>query len=440
MSQLSPPITDDQSSTKKRTRVTPSQLSILEETFAATATPDSKMRKQLAQKLQMPERSIQIWFQNRRAKVKASWLLLQKRAQMQMDQASARTQLYQYQQQHGIRHPALIPYYSHQRVAIPRARSVDTAVSYENLPVPPPPPLPPYPMWHSPMAPGSYQALPPPPSASIDNSTMSPSSSLQPDMLYSSSSYSSSPSLNTFVPPPDQSTRSFLSMESHTPPASITYDMMQSMTGSPSVEPPAWSAVDPSVIQQKDEELYFSAASLTVGSWHRMKLHATDLVCLYQPETRVFAWHISDNGYCFKMEIAVNAVSRIEYVANDALADLHFEINAPPLFYMESVSEKTQENCWVQCSDFTENKQTSRFFRHTIKGVAHHIKQELLTLINRFEETRGLVQFVEPSPLPAVLPVDNPFTAYMDPTIPYFDMNPHPPTIMEESLPCEFFN
>ncbi|KAG0175876.1 hypothetical protein DFQ28_008150 [Apophysomyces sp. BC1034] len=428
MSQLSPPITDDQSNSKKRTRVTPSQLSVLEETFAATATPDSKMRKQLAQKLQMPERSIQIWFQNRRAK---------KRAQVQMDQASARTQLYQYQQQHGIRHPALIPYYhSHQRVAIPRARSVDTASSYDTLPLPPPPP-PPHHMWPGPMAPGSYQTLPPPPS--IDNSTMSPSSSLQPEILYSSSSYSS-PSVNTFVPPSDQNVRSYLSMQSHTPPSSVTYDVMQSMTGSPSVEPPVLSAIDPGIIRQRDEDLYFSVSSLTVGSWYRMKLHTTDLVCLYRPETHAFAWHISDNGYCFKMEISIDAVSRIEYVANDAMADIHFDISAPPLFYMESVSEKTQELCWVQCSDFTENKQTSRFFRHTIKGVAHHIKQELLALINRFEEIRNLVQFIEPSPLPVMAPPGNPFTPYMDPTTSYLSMiNHHPPSIAEEPLPCEFF-
>lgn len=71
---------------KKRTRVTPSQLSVLEETFAISATPDSKMRKQLAQRLQMPERSIQIWFQNRRAKVK----MLQKRALMREEQEAAK--------------------------------------------------------------------------------------------------------------------------------------------------------------------------------------------------------------------------------------------------------------------------------------------------------------------------------------------------------------
>ncbi|KAI8991956.1 homeobox domain-containing protein, partial [Mycotypha africana] len=76
---------------KKRTRVTPSQLTVLEETFNITATPDSKMRKHLAAKLQMPERSIQIWFQNRRAKVK----MLQKRFLLRQEQEAARASNHQ---------------------------------------------------------------------------------------------------------------------------------------------------------------------------------------------------------------------------------------------------------------------------------------------------------------------------------------------------------
>lgn len=87
MSDSTPPLSSDDS--KKRTRVTPSQLTILEETFSVSATPDSKMRKQLAFKLQMPERSIQIWFQNRRAKVK----MLQRRVLLRQEQEAARARL-----------------------------------------------------------------------------------------------------------------------------------------------------------------------------------------------------------------------------------------------------------------------------------------------------------------------------------------------------------
>lgn len=75
---------DQSSVTRRRTRTTLNQLRVLEETFAEMPSPDSKLRKQLSTELGMSERSIQIWFQNRRAKVK----LLQKRAKMKEQQQS----------------------------------------------------------------------------------------------------------------------------------------------------------------------------------------------------------------------------------------------------------------------------------------------------------------------------------------------------------------
>jgi hypothetical protein len=196
-----------------------------------------------------------------------------------------------------------------------------------------------------------------------------------------------------------------LMMNSPTPEREET-DKTSVKTSSPTAE-----------ILAEDEEpkdLYLSATTLTIGTWHRLKMHETDLVCVYRPDTRTFAWHIVDGGCHFKMEVAQHAVSSIEMVLDEGLADVHFDISEPPLFYMESTSpvvvddkkKATKKNnnteelqtspMWVQCSDFTEGKQASRFFRHTLKGVAHHMKQELLTLINNHEETRRLVQFIEP--------------------------------------------
>lgn len=151
---------------------------------------------------------------------------------------------------------------------------------------------------------------------------------------------------------------------------------------------------------EEPKDLYLSATTLTIGTWHRLKMHETDLVCVYRPDTRTFAWHIVDGGCHFKMEVSQDAVSSIEYVLDAELAHVHFDISEPPLFYMESTTtlkkkdELTTTPVWVQCSDFTEGKQASRFFRHTLKGLAHHMKQELLALIQNHEETRRLVHFV----------------------------------------------
>ncbi|KAJ3071069.1 hypothetical protein HK102_006524 [Quaeritorhiza haematococci] len=64
---------------KKRARATPEQLAILEETFAVNPSPTGPLRKELAAKCNMTERSVQIWFQNRRARVR----LMQRRHEQQ---------------------------------------------------------------------------------------------------------------------------------------------------------------------------------------------------------------------------------------------------------------------------------------------------------------------------------------------------------------------
>jgi hypothetical protein len=86
-----PQSNDSSSGTRKRTRTTLNQLRVLEETFVDMPSPDSKLRKRLSEQLGMSERSIQIWFQNRRAKVK----LLKKRAKMKEHQHQ--------EQQHSVK-------------------------------------------------------------------------------------------------------------------------------------------------------------------------------------------------------------------------------------------------------------------------------------------------------------------------------------------------
>lgn len=55
---------------KHRKRTSKSQLKILEKTFETNKKPDSALRNQLSEQLGMTPRSVQVWFQNRRAKQK----------------------------------------------------------------------------------------------------------------------------------------------------------------------------------------------------------------------------------------------------------------------------------------------------------------------------------------------------------------------------------
>lgn len=55
---------------RKRQRTSPEQLSILEQMFKGNRTPDYETRTRLSKQLGMTPRRIQIWFQNKRAKMK----------------------------------------------------------------------------------------------------------------------------------------------------------------------------------------------------------------------------------------------------------------------------------------------------------------------------------------------------------------------------------
>lgn len=55
---------------KKRQRTSPDQLAILEEMFETDKMPNQQTRVHLADRLGMSSRRVQIWFQNKRAKVK----------------------------------------------------------------------------------------------------------------------------------------------------------------------------------------------------------------------------------------------------------------------------------------------------------------------------------------------------------------------------------
>jgi len=55
---------------KKRQRTTPEQLEVLEKVYEQEKLPGSDLRKELAAKLKMTPRRVQVWFQNKRAKEK----------------------------------------------------------------------------------------------------------------------------------------------------------------------------------------------------------------------------------------------------------------------------------------------------------------------------------------------------------------------------------
>nr|P55813.1 RecName: Full=Homeobox protein EgHBX4 [Echinococcus granulosus] len=57
-------------SRRERTIYTPEQLEAMEEVFGVNRYPDVSMREELASRLGINESKIQVWFKNRRAKLR----------------------------------------------------------------------------------------------------------------------------------------------------------------------------------------------------------------------------------------------------------------------------------------------------------------------------------------------------------------------------------
>ncbi|GAA5814683.1 hypothetical protein MFLAVUS_008182 [Mucor flavus] len=120
----------------KRKRISPAQYNRLMEIFDQTDTPSSEIRENLAHELEMTKREVQVWFQNRRAKMNRTKNLNStstKHRHSLIPQSVSNNQLY-----HHIKHRRASAYqvsdhYKH------------TQLSNGHYPIAPMPTLPPHP-------------------------------------------------------------------------------------------------------------------------------------------------------------------------------------------------------------------------------------------------------------------------------------------------------
>ncbi|RUS34144.1 hypothetical protein BC938DRAFT_482267 [Jimgerdemannia flammicorona] len=405
------------STSKKRTRATPEQLAVLEETFVSNTSPNSKVREQLAEKLNMSERSIQIWFQNRRAKVKT----IQKRAHLLQEEAMKAQFLASGFP--GQMHPAGmfpfragLPPHGHPnagRIPLPRSYSSDMLHNIQQQMNPgmrssTPPPMhghpnaglgismpgiwPPTPQF---AAMGGPQFLQGPGGVTYVSNGVSafPSPAFSPSP---SASPSPQPQLRYLSPTPVGS------MMSPTPMPN-PYEQRQQMPAQLDIRPP-YTMQNPHLISAPSPNVaahLFSADTLIINSWRRMKINATDLLCYYNIPERKMSWHITDNTSHFKMDFSFEAITSLDYILLDGVfAKIEIELNGGPLFYMENTKDgmPTGPNgsiSWTQCSDFTEGKQASRFFKHSLKGLAQPLKNEVLEITAADERMHKVTRIVD---------------------------------------------
>ncbi|KAK9767130.1 hypothetical protein K7432_003322 [Basidiobolus ranarum] len=324
-------------STKKRTRASPEQLAILEDAFMTNTSPNSKVREALAERIKMSERSIQIWFQNRRAKVK----LMQKRSHLLQQEAISRQYFNSCMPMFSN---GVYPFRNDMRPSQSGMYSNNSSAGYT-------------PMvdmtgnqcLSSSASPNSYQYNP----ASMSmNSNSTPGVNGSPSLLMQSN-------------------------------VAKSVAMMRSMSA------PTTPNTTPT-----DGTHLFACDTLGVGTWRRMAVTKNDLLCYFNLNDKKMSWQITDNSSRFKMEFPFSSVVGIEYKALDVVfGQIIIDINQVPEFSMEV---KVGSNpIWTPCRDFTEGKQASRFFRHIIRGHAQPLKRQIVTLMQADMNLQKIVR-IEP--------------------------------------------
>ncbi|KAG2208073.1 hypothetical protein INT47_010435 [Mucor saturninus] len=124
----------------KRKRISPGQYNRLIEIFDQTDTPSSEIRENLAEELDMTKREVQVWFQNRRAKMNRTKNLNTRHRHSLIPAVS--THPYHVKPRRASAYPVLENhYYKQQTVIGPYPCPIAPMPIF--APPPPPPPLPP---------------------------------------------------------------------------------------------------------------------------------------------------------------------------------------------------------------------------------------------------------------------------------------------------------
>jgi hypothetical protein len=153
-----------------------------------------------------------------------------------------------------------------------------------------------------------------------------------------------------------------------------------------------------------------SAEALQVGTWKRMGFQPQDLSCFFDKQRSVFVWCIRDGVQKFKMEFSQDALQDIKLEPLQERAGwARLEIEVIPTqvsFYMEV----TPNGNWVQCRDYTEDKQASVVTTHYLDGPALALRAELDQLVQGNSTLQKILN------LPTIKPVSTSIPPGVEPT------------------------
>ncbi|KAI8636993.1 hypothetical protein BD408DRAFT_448001 [Parasitella parasitica] len=322
--------------TRKRTHLKPSQVAALQESFSANPLPDSSVRSRLARDLAVTERTIQIWFQNRRAKARKVDAL----GSLSSNNASNASAL--------VRPGWTNPPYQDRQPTPPRYQAT----------------------FRTMMTPERFEELKHQDHHQIRKR---PRSSSKPEPK-------SSFLLDT--------ARNHDNMRAMSEGIQRTCDDVPAANAS--IAPAAVLARD-SIPSTPIQTVPLPVSVLRIGSWTRFA-HASphlqqadwDLVCYASPIDREFIWRVQAEGHHFRIQVCFDSIhqlrlsQQIQVETGEVVGQLDIELSLPLAF---SMCRFDQDQQWVRCGDFTEDKQASIDGFHVLQGSHKAFKQALLDLI-----------------------------------------------------------
>lgn len=358
--------------TRKRTHLKPSQVATLQESFNSNPLPDSSVRSRLARELAVTERTIQIWFQNRRAKARKVEALgaFPSNSTSNASSTNSSTMI---RPGHGWADP--------QRHATPPRyqatfRTMMTPERFEELKH----------QDHQQIRKRPRSSSKPEPKSShlleltrSDNMRAMSEGISRPnhDVLFSATAVAS-----TSTPTTSASLSSTL-IASPTSAGTVVQGGATSTTSE--------SQMSSLITDTPIQTVPLPVSVLRIGSWTRFA-HASphlhqrdwDLVCYASPLDRELVWRVQAEGHHFRIQVSFDSIHQlrlsrqVQVETGELVGQLDIELSLPLAFSMWRFG---QDHQWVRCGDFTEDKQASVDGFHILQGNHEAFKQALLDLL-----------------------------------------------------------
>ncbi|KAL0088602.1 Homeodomain-like DNA binding domain-containing transcription factor [Phycomyces blakesleeanus] len=330
-------------STRKRTYLRPPQVATLQESFESNPLPDASSRASLARQLGVTDRTIQVWFQNRRAKSRKMESI-----SSVLGQTNSFNQL-----RPGMLDTDKVP-------APPRYQA-----TFRTL-----------------MTPERFEEL-----RQQQQQQQDQDSSSQPRRRPRSSSKPEPKTL--FVDEPCQRALSegISLISSQVPISSPPVDNLFNTS--------AQLVSLPVNVLRVGSWTRFADSNSPGTDW--------DLACYGSPIERQLIWQVQAEGHYFRVQIPFGSIrqlrlsQQVQVETGDIVGQL--DVTLEPTMLEFSMWRQGVDNDWVRCGDFSEERQASQSAIHTLQGSHDAFKLALLDLVTLSPELASKVTINHPSSL-----------------------------------------